>query len=436
MLHFLVDSLCVCCLFLLADTSTATSLMGVFLTYNILAFLTQPLTGMAADRVRQRRLLLQASVALLAAGVAVASLTAGVGRGGMVAFMAVALLLGMGNSLFHVWGGKEVAIASGNDIRALGVFVATGALGLAVGAVWHAWWLLYALLAVLVALSVVAHGAYSATATAVSTVTAAANANSAPGGASKPDRSIQNLLSFRAWVVVLLLMAIVMFRSYAGERFTAGVAKGADMMLLIGALAMTGKALGGFIVRERLAFLLVLTTVVILLELKADSIWWLGLLLVNGTMAFTLWLANKFMPGREGLVFGLLAAALMPGYMLAMAGADRDAAILRLLLTLLPTIAIELGVLWALRERHADVLWSAVVVNILTNIPLNLFLTYVDGGWTALIAGEAIVLVVEALWYSYFVRSWGQAFAYSGLCNGFSFFIGMLVQLVWILFNS
>ncbi len=45
--------------------------------------------------------------------------------------------------------------------------------------------------------------------------------------------------------------------------------------------------------------------------------WLLGLFFINCTMPMTLYLANKVFEGREGLAFGLLAAALIPGYLLA-----------------------------------------------------------------------------------------------------------------------
>jgi hypothetical protein len=42
-----------------------------------------------------------------------------------------------------------------------------------------------------------------------------------------------------------------------------------------------------------------------------------GIFLMNTTMPTTLFLANDLLPRREGLAFGLLAAALIPGYLLA-----------------------------------------------------------------------------------------------------------------------
>ena len=57
-LHLLVDGLCVCCLYLIASSFSAMHLVGIFLTYNILAFLTQPLTGLWADSMKRRHWML------------------------------------------------------------------------------------------------------------------------------------------------------------------------------------------------------------------------------------------------------------------------------------------------------------------------------------------------------------------------------------------
>ena len=122
--------------------------------------------------------------------------------------------------------------------------------------------------------------------------------------------------------------------------------------------------------------------------------------------------------------------------MLAMAGAETSFIVPHLLLTLVPTVLIELAVLWMLREHRTDVLGSSVVVNILTNIPLNLFVIYVSGSWLAILIGELLVLLTETLWYRYFVGEWRRAFVYSALCNAISFLIGLLVQLFVMLIDK
>ena len=106
-----------------------------------------------------------------------------------------------------------------------------------------------------------------------------------------------------------------------------------------------------------------------------------------------------------------------------------------LLLALVPTILIELVVLLLLGERRGLVLGSSVIINILTNIPLNLFVIFIDKSLMTIVLGELLVVVVEALWYYLFLRVMSRAFIYSILCNAISFLIGLLVQLLIVYFQ-
>jgi len=106
--------------------------------------------------------------------------------------------------------------------------------------------------------------------------------------------------------------------------------------------------------------------------------------------------------------------------------------ILKLLYTLVPTILIELGVLLILAEKRKKVLWASVIINILTNVPLNLYLRLVHNSWTEIVIGELTVLIVETIWYFLFLREWKKAFVYSLLCNAISFLVGILFQMIVI----
>ena len=94
------------------------------------------------------------------------------------------------------------------------------------------------------------------------------------------------------------------------------------------------------------------------------------------------------------------------------------------------TILVEFGMLLLLGEKRRKVLLSSIFVNILTNIPLNLYMLHVDGGWTTFVVGELLVVLVEALWYFAFVRKVFQAMVYSVLCNATSCLLGLLVQMI------
>ena len=343
--HFLVDGLCICSMFLLAEIygerfgayGDRVS-MGAVLVYNVLAFVSQPLTGMMADRMTARHWLLIASSLLMTLAVACASMIPtlmarepnlmleGLGEGLLIL---VAVLLGAGNSLFHVWGGKQVVIKTDNDIRALGVFVSTGVLGLAVGLICRSWALLYGLLLAYVAAAIVYLRSDGLSRSVFSRSVFSRNEE---GGMRKENTSaadtilLGNLVppsSFffpRAWLLALMLF--VCCRSFVSEMFSGGITKTQELILLIAVGSMLGKMAGGWIARwmgvwRSLAVILAGVAACIIFSGYCEPVLLVGIFLMNCTMPITLYLANVLLPRREGLAFGLLAAALIPGYLLA-----------------------------------------------------------------------------------------------------------------------
>ncbi len=338
--HFLVDGLCICSMFLLAEIygerfgayGDRVS-MGAVLVYNVLAFVSQPLTGMMADRMTAHHWLLIASSLLMTLAVACASMIPtlmarepnlmleGLGEGLLIL---VAVLLGAGNSLFHVWGGKQVVIKTDNDIRALGVFVSTGVLGLAVGLVCRSWALLYGLLLAYVAVAIVYLRSDGLSRSVFS--------RNEEGGTRKEnslaaDDSLQSnlfpLSTFHFPLIWLLaLMLFVGCRSFVSEMFSGGMTKTQELILLIAVGSMLGKMAGGWIARwmgvwRSLAVILAGVVACIIFSGYCEPVLLVGIFLMNCTMPITLYLANVLLPRREGLAFGLLAAALIPGYLLA-----------------------------------------------------------------------------------------------------------------------
>lgn len=305
-LHLLIDGLCVCCLYLIASSFSVSHLVGIFLTYNILAFLTQPMTGLLADRMERKHWMLFASVLLLTMAVLATSIVISFRVSSAFGVMLVAILLGMGNSLFHVWGGKQVAVRTGNDMRALGTFVSTGAFGLALGFVFFSWPLLYAALLSICLLST----AYVRLDLKMDTEVAI-------------NKAIERRFSsIFVWLSLIVLMLVVMQRSLVGEIFTGEIPKSSALVLLIGALSMLGKMVGGWFARQlgivrMLVLVMFLIAVCLVFRSQGMVVLLVGLFAVNTTMPVTLYLANVVLPKREGLAFGLLAAALIPGYLLA-----------------------------------------------------------------------------------------------------------------------
>lgn len=303
-LHFGVDGLCLCCLYL-ATTGIA-DLLRYFIAYNVLAFLTQPVTGMLTDRVKQRHWMLLASVLVLVAAVALTMAVSYYAVSLPSLLVVLSVLLGIGNSLFHVWGGKETAVRTGNDIRALGVFVSTGAFGLAVGSVFLSRALMLCLLVGICILAL-----------AYLQIDAAK-----PIDTTEIESENKVYPKLLVWAVLILIMLIVAGRSFLGESFTGVIDKTPVVVLLVGALTMTGKMAGGWLVKWMgmvTSVILLVAGVIVCLVARGNHIGiaLAGLFMVNCTMPITLYWANEMLKGREGLAFGLLAASLIPGYLIA-----------------------------------------------------------------------------------------------------------------------
>ena len=303
-LHFCVDGLCLCCLYL--ATTGIQDLLKYFVVYNVLAFLTQPLTGMLADRIKQRHWLLLASIIMLIlAVIETVCVIEFCSAASVFMLLVLSVLLGIGNSLFHVWGGKETAVSTGNDIRALGMFVSTGAFGLAVGSVFLSHALMFCLLIGICIMAL----AYLRIDTAK------------PIDTIEIDTERKEYSKPLVWAVLILIMLIVAGRSFLGESFTGVIDKTPMVVLLIGALTMIGKMAGGWLVKwmgmVTSIILIVAGVIIICLVTKWNHICiaLAGLFLVNCTMPITLYWANVMLKGREGLAFGLLAASLIPGYL-------------------------------------------------------------------------------------------------------------------------
>ena len=304
LMHFLVDGLCICCLYLLLPAYGGVGIVEAFLTYNILAFMTQPITGLWVDRIRNRHWVLLLSIVFLTLAVGVVTIHYSLSTIHYSPFIYLSpLLLGFGNSLFHVWGGKQTVALMGNDLRALGVFVSTGAFGLAVGFVYCSWALLYVILIALCLLAFFAIQDSKVERISVS---------------SEDSGYSLNVV----WLSLVLLMAVVMFRSYVGQDFSDAIVKTPTLVLVIGAVSMLGKMAGGWLAKgfgivNSMVVVLLVVLAAMLFRQSGTAVLLVGIFAINCTMAVTLWLANVVLKGREGLAFGLLAAALIPGYLLA-----------------------------------------------------------------------------------------------------------------------
>ena len=103
---------------------------------------------------------------------------------------------------------------------------------------------------------------------------------------------------------------------------------------------------------------------------------------------------------------------------------------------LILTIILECLALLVLREKDIVfyIYWTAITT--ITNVPANLYMTYVFSGgrleyWVSVAVIEALVLAIEYLLCLAYTRNQRKSIKYSLVCNAVSYFIGSLIIMIF-----
>ena len=281
--HLLVDGLCAAVIF--GPVQAAGDLGNLVLLYNTLAFSTQCVVGLAADRLNKHSLSAALSMLLVVLGFVLP----------LGPFVRICFV-GAGNSVFHVAGGVMTLERSGGKAAKLGVFVAPGAIGLTLGTLWPSLGPVFAVLLTLCALAVIP-------------LEKAAPADPLP---KRKDAEPVGL------TVPLLLALAVAVRAIGGTAVSFPWKEGAFLTLALTGCVFAGKTAGGFLCDRWGAKRTALASILAAAGLVAFCSAWaipsmLGQFFLNLTMPVTLWLLYRAMPDEPGFSFGLAASALWPG---------------------------------------------------------------------------------------------------------------------------
>ncbi|MBO4915587.1 MAG: hypothetical protein J5449_10310 [Oscillospiraceae bacterium] len=324
--HLSVDALCAATV--LGGSIDPESLAQMTILYNTLAFSTQCLVGLAADRLRRHAVSASVSMLLVVMGFALP----------LPPLLRVCCV-GIGNSVFHVSGGAMTLERSGGRADALGVFVAPGAVGLALGTLWPKLGVLYAILLALCSLAVIPLERRAPPSSTVKVWTVSGNGTT-----------------------VLLLTLAVAVRAVGGSAVSFPWKSGAALSLLTVLFVFAGKAAGGFVCDRLGARRTALLSIIPAAMLIAFCSAWaapslVGQFALNLTMPVTLWLMYRAMPDSPGFAFGLAASALWPGtiagqLMTLTGNAQRGCILVSFLFGLLAILFVEKYLSRSGGERH------------------------------------------------------------------------------------
>lgn len=259
------------------------------LAYDIVAFGLQPLLGAWLDE-RPWWPLAPAGCLLVGVGLALAALWPGLWWAGL-------LVAGVGNAAFHVGAGAGVLRAAGGKLAPLGLFVATGALGVAFGKLLFAWPLITALALLLCATVLV---------------------RVERGAKLLPAEFSMAASGPLPWVLAAALLGVAL-RAAGGWGLPQTGFSGPAALLLPAVAAALGKALGGVLgdrlgaLRIGLGALLLAVALLAVQPLLGGAAVLGAVFCLNITMPLALGVVASLLPGAPGLAFGLTTLALLLG---------------------------------------------------------------------------------------------------------------------------
>lgn len=291
--HALVDACCAMLVFSLVHIYPLSSrdYLLMVIVYNGAAFALQPICGIVSDMFHSAKM-----CALLGVFAAIGAVGALLHN----PWLTVALA-GLGNALYHIGGGSAVLVKGGEKAAPSGVFVAPGAVGLALGA----------------------YIGSRGVPTVWPFVAALAGAALLIFFADlSPDTVLQRekqTAPSEGWIsALLLLLSSVAMRSLIGFAAGGTLEGKRNLLILLVAAAALGKALGG-IVADRLGWrrtgVAALLASVVFLSIGRYGVGYVlsGMVLFQMTMPITLSAVYRIFPQRPGLTFGLCCLALILG---------------------------------------------------------------------------------------------------------------------------
>ncbi len=317
LIHMFVDGLCALCMFgCFANTKN-----GYFyiLIYNFCAFAMQLPFGFILDFLLKRKdkkacLFLPFLSSFVGAFLCmVGGFFATIGNLGELAAGIGVVILGLGNALFHVGGGVD-CIREDESHRSggarLGMFVAPGALGLALGKMFAKRDVLYYLLIDFADVSI-----FILMAALVYYIRRNARSLSAYLAGFTKDK-----LS-KAYFIVALTMcfAVVVLRSHVGMAVSFPWKTGTALIIGSVIAVVLGKMAGGFFGArfglERTVWISLFLAAFCFIFSDFAPFGMAALLFFNMTMPVTLYLLVKMMPEYPGGAFGILTFALFVGFL-------------------------------------------------------------------------------------------------------------------------
>jgi MFS transporter, FSR family, fosmidomycin resistance protein len=292
LVHALVDA---CCAITLHHTGlfhhvTPLQSFYLILTYDCIAFGSQPLFGLLADRLKMPLRSALTGIVLTALSMVLLNVNS----------YAAAVTAGCGNALFHIGAGAMVIYLCFGRATLPGIFVAPGALGLAFG-MWFgkAGYMLHWPFLVLL-------------------LSAFFIIRKLPAPRIPYDEPARQSFKPVFAIVLLLLLFAVAIRSIGGNLGNAFAPGGPNVVFALAGVAFAGKAFGGWIADrmgwiKTCAVVLLVSSLMVLFGSHRFPVLLAALFLFQIPMPVTLAAVALLFPRKPAFAFGLASLALITG---------------------------------------------------------------------------------------------------------------------------
>jgi FSR family fosmidomycin resistance protein-like MFS transporter len=258
--------------------------------YNILAFGLQVPFGIIADKYRCSKIFVLVSLILLVLGVILQTY-----------FLAMILIIGIANALFHIGGGVASLNILPKKATIPGMFVAPGSVGLFLGMLISKFKLDISLFIILVLVLTAFLSFYS-------------NFPKINYNRSKVK------INYFEGILLLLLFSIIV-RSFVGSILVFPWKGVLVLAIVLSLFVFLGKFIGGYIAdkfgwKKVAVWALILSVLPLSFFQNSPILAILGVFLFNLVMPITLVAVANLFPGRAGFAFGLNCLALLFGFLM------------------------------------------------------------------------------------------------------------------------
>ena len=292
-------------------------MLGIaILLYNIIAFGLQIIFGALSDRFGK----LEKIIGLEGLDLMLVPLIIIWASQGTLASWLSMIIAAFLNAAFHVGGGVNVIRKSSGKIAPSGIFVSSGALGVAAGTIYgssgHG-----ALLPVFIVLVAIVMVYLTTENWAQDLVIYIKRGEKGEKFVPPVKEYIRfDLLKSTAGIAVVCLFIAIFIRSYAGFIWPLGFEKTGYLVLLPAVASCIGKALGGILsdkfgAKETASVSLILSMMFFALGSGSWILMGLSIIFFNMAMPITLCGLVSAMPNNVGFAFGLSTLALLLGFM-------------------------------------------------------------------------------------------------------------------------